>query len=206
MTRPVILDVESCLCPTFPRPDSCPQCHSPNFLRIAYGLPTEETLKRAQAGEFTLGGCILGDALWRCKACGLRWPRQRPEPTDEERLAYRLRAEAYDRRPDVRVTRLYGDLRWHAGRKLEEYLLVPWLIRREKGRIHAKLRLSRGGFRYIVRFQNQTVKVDPDELQPGKLEATCCTDTLSGSDLSDRYRAAAIRLVREALKAPSQVK
>jgi hypothetical protein len=200
MTRPVILDIHSCLAPTFPRPDACPQCQSRNFLRIAYGHPTEETIRRAQAGEFTLGGCILGQALWYCKACGLSWPRQRPRPTDEEWLAYRLRAETYGRRPDVFLTRLFRDLRWHAGRKVEKYLLVPWLIRREKGRIHAKLRLSKGGFRYVVRFRNRTVKVDPDGLQPGKLDATCCTDTLSGSDLSDRYRAAAIRLVRKALK------
>ena len=76
--------------PRFPAPEHCPHCRSHNFVRIVYGLPTQETAVRAREGEFVLGGCTLGEASWYCRSCGQRWPKERLWPTDEDALVLRL--------------------------------------------------------------------------------------------------------------------
>jgi len=90
VNRPIILDMNDSFGPRFPAPEHCPHCRSHNFVRIVYGLPTEETTVRAKEGEFVLGGCTLGEASWYCRSCGQRWPKERLWPTDEDALVLRL--------------------------------------------------------------------------------------------------------------------
>jgi rubrerythrin len=57
----------------------CPSCGSPERVPIAYGLPTQEAVERANRGEFTLGGCLVDDQAprWQCRVCGTKWGRLR---------------------------------------------------------------------------------------------------------------------------------
>jgi hypothetical protein len=54
--------------------DVCPDCGSPDWKPIAYGLPTEDTEEDARRGHVVLGGCMLGDAKRYCVACFDSWP------------------------------------------------------------------------------------------------------------------------------------
>jgi hypothetical protein len=51
---------------------TCPACASADVVPIVWGLPNEEDFKKAEAGEFALGGCCVSpdDPKWHCKACG----------------------------------------------------------------------------------------------------------------------------------------
>lgn len=57
----------------------CPSCGSSDRMSIVYGLPTEETVKRADRGEVALGGCLVDDRnpRWQCRGCGATWGRWR---------------------------------------------------------------------------------------------------------------------------------
>ena len=59
------------------REGRCPSCGSPDRIPIAYGLPTQETVERADRGEVLLGGCLVHDEAprWQCRACGTTWGR-----------------------------------------------------------------------------------------------------------------------------------
>jgi hypothetical protein len=48
----------------------CELCQLP-MVPIVYGLPTEETFEKAEAGEFALGGCVVrfDDPKWACLNC-----------------------------------------------------------------------------------------------------------------------------------------
>jgi hypothetical protein len=74
----------------------------------------------------------------------------------------------------------------------ERYVRVPRLIR--QGTIHRKLKARDGGFQYIIRFPDRMVRVRPEEA--GVLEASCLRRTLAGGSQNDRYKAAAIAIVR----------
>lgn len=54
------------------RPD-CPVCGQPG-IRIAYGYPSHEMGKAADAGEIVLGGCEVWDGMptWQCSQ-GHEW-------------------------------------------------------------------------------------------------------------------------------------
>lgn len=54
--------------------DVCPDCGSPDWKPIAYGLPTEDTQEDARRGHVVLGGCMLGDAKRYCVSCFNSWP------------------------------------------------------------------------------------------------------------------------------------
>lgn len=47
----------------------CPQGNTDSIIPIIYGLPTKETMERAERGEVALGGCIQDSAapLYHCK-------------------------------------------------------------------------------------------------------------------------------------------
>ena len=49
--------------------NTCPYGHKNNIVPIIYGLPTENTLKRANKGKCELGGCLVTDCdpKWYCK-------------------------------------------------------------------------------------------------------------------------------------------
>ena len=53
----------------------CPKCGSNEYIRIAYGKPSAEGLKKAERGEIILGGCCVGPHSKRhaCKKCGERY-------------------------------------------------------------------------------------------------------------------------------------
>lgn len=48
----------------------CPRCGS-RVIPIRYGLPPSEWIEPFEAGEFTLGGCVVSDddPKWRCPDC-----------------------------------------------------------------------------------------------------------------------------------------
>ena len=74
------------------KPETCPSCSGHDIRRIMYGLPTDETLRRAERGEVVLGGCTVFDDMpdWRCMTCGHEWF----DPTDPVRIEHdRLFAE-----------------------------------------------------------------------------------------------------------------
>ena len=50
---------------------ACPTCGSAAVVRIAYGLPGNETIEAAERGEMMLGGCIVSSDSpeWLCTAC-----------------------------------------------------------------------------------------------------------------------------------------
>jgi hypothetical protein len=52
----------------------CLRCKSKQeFIPIVYGYPSQELMKKAEAGEVLLGGCMLWDRapMHKCKKCGL---------------------------------------------------------------------------------------------------------------------------------------
>ena len=58
---------------------SCPNCGRESA-RIVYGLPDPSALeegsdfrKRIDAGEITLGGCVVEAEKWFCRECKYRW-------------------------------------------------------------------------------------------------------------------------------------
>ena len=54
----------------------CPYCGFHGApVRIVYGLPSEKTLARAQAGQIKLGGCMVqsGCPTFYCQRCGADW-------------------------------------------------------------------------------------------------------------------------------------
>ena len=204
MNRPIILDVHgfSFLGPHFPEPDACPHCGSKNFVPISYGLPTKETAARARAGEFVLGGCMVGSPRWHCKVCRHSWPKDGSWnfPTEEEWLAYRLRLQRHQRRPDVFLLHLGRRLRWMAQSLVEEHIRTPLLIHRERPTIAKKNALKDGGYCYTVQFRSEVVKVQPEYGDRRLLVARCRSkrNFLAGTPESRRYEAAAMRLVFEA--------
>lgn len=195
MTRPIILDVHDCYSPRFPKPEYCPCCHSRAFVPIIYGFPSEEAAARAREGEFLLGGCMVGEASWYCRNCDHAWPKERQWPTEEERLAYRLRRERHCRRPDVFVQIILGKLRSWCEDLIHRHIRVPLLVRFGGGAVHQKMKLKEGGFRYIVRFPNATVRVHPSSNDASCLEANCLRGTLTGCRANRRYEDAALSLV-----------
>jgi hypothetical protein len=66
------------------KPDLCPSCGGTDIKQIMYGLPTEETMERAQRGEVVLGGCSMWEDMadWRCSTCQHEWF----DPTDPVRI------------------------------------------------------------------------------------------------------------------------
>lgn len=57
----------------------CPNCGGESA-RIVYGLPDPSALeegsdfrKRIDAGEITLGGCVVEAEKWFCRECKCRW-------------------------------------------------------------------------------------------------------------------------------------
>ncbi len=53
----------------------CPTCRSTKVVPIVFGLPDDETVQRARAGEIVLGGCVVtgDDPHWHCSKCGYEW-------------------------------------------------------------------------------------------------------------------------------------
>ncbi len=54
----------------------CFNCHSSTaVVPIIQGLPTDDDLKMAEAGEVILAGCVVDSATpkWACKECGRSW-------------------------------------------------------------------------------------------------------------------------------------
>lgn len=49
----------------------CPKCKSENIVKIIYGYPSPSTMKKAERGKISLGGCCIGenDPNWHCKDC-----------------------------------------------------------------------------------------------------------------------------------------
>lgn len=181
--------------PRFPKPEGCPCCQSHAFVPIIYGFPSEEAAARARAGGFLLGGCMLGDASWYCRDCGHEWPKERQWPTKEEHLAFRLRWERHCRRPDVFIWILAGKLRSWCEDLVHRHIRVPLLVRFGGGAIHRKIKLKEGGFQYIVRFPNATVRVQPSYNDAPRLEASCVRGTMAESSTNRRYEAAALSIV-----------
>jgi hypothetical protein len=62
----------------------CPVCGSTDAVRILYGLPSHETVGRAERREFVLGGCVVGyeSPDYQCRGCGSPLPWRAPRPTD----------------------------------------------------------------------------------------------------------------------------
>lgn len=49
--------------------ERCPRC-SGDLQPIVYGLPGDELWNAFERGEVALGGCVVGDQHYRCRACG----------------------------------------------------------------------------------------------------------------------------------------
>ena len=50
----------------------CPQCNSNNdVVKILYGRPSPEGIKKIKQGLLYSGGCSPSDLKWRCKKCNL---------------------------------------------------------------------------------------------------------------------------------------
>ncbi|HEY7390347.1 MAG TPA: hypothetical protein VH640_17660 [Bryobacteraceae bacterium] len=206
MTRPIILDVglrSEAFGPRLPRPRACPLCGSNNIVPIVYGLLTEEGVEEARAGKFVCGGCMLDldGPQWYCKTCKHRWPKNGSLCTDEENLAYRLRSERYRRHPHVFLVISARKLRWFVVGLIEKFseecVWIPLLIRREKPFIEKRIALKEGGYRYMVRFQNEVVRVAPKHHDRDQLDAHCTSkeNYLAGTAESRRYKTVAMRLV-----------
>ena len=219
LTRPIVLDVNlrsRRTGPRLPDPEACPRCGSKEFVPIVYGLLDEKSMAEAKAGKIACGGCSfdLDGPHWCCKLCDHRWPREGWLPTAEEHLAYWLRWERHVRRPDVfavlaaRKIRLFflGLIR----KCLDECFRIPLLVLREKPVIEKRIALKEGGYRYLVRFRNEVVRVEPRCTNPNLLDAHCTSrkNYLAGTPESRSYQTVAMRLVfkeapqyREAMKA-----
>jgi hypothetical protein len=56
---------------TYPKPcvgtkKVCPKGHKDKIIPIAYGLPTKQTMKKAENGKVKLGGCTSYCEKWHC--------------------------------------------------------------------------------------------------------------------------------------------
>ncbi|WP_119726675.1 hypothetical protein [Thermomonospora amylolytica] len=56
----------------------CPRCGC-RVAPLRYGRPGLDLVRRAEAGELVLGGCVIGDARWSCTWCNARYVTP-PEP------------------------------------------------------------------------------------------------------------------------------
>ena len=57
---------------------SCPECgESTAVVRISYGFPTPELLRRAEEGKGKVGGCFVSpdNPNWFCNTCRLRFKK-----------------------------------------------------------------------------------------------------------------------------------
>ena len=179
MNRPVVLDPVDPFGPRFPKPLYCPRCRSRNVVRISYGYPAEETLECAKRGEIVLGGCTLRDPMWYCRTCEYEWPKERPWPTDEERLAFRLRCERHSKSPGIFARRLVAKFWCWRREVIEGYVLTPWLV--QQGNIHRRIKVADGRLQYMVHFSGLVIRVRPRHQHSDLFEATCLRQTLSGT-------------------------
>ena len=60
---------------------SCHKCGSTDIAEILWGMPaqSEELFRALDAGEITLGGCVVEEDAprWECANCGHKWGRAR---------------------------------------------------------------------------------------------------------------------------------
>lgn len=68
----------------------CPKCKSEKVAPIIYGMPTYETFKRAEEGEFYLGGCVimLYQPDYKCHDCGYSWSKEKLPATAITKVRY----------------------------------------------------------------------------------------------------------------------
>lgn len=60
------------------KPTTCPYCGG-KVVKICYGEPTEETMRKADKGEVVLGSCLLGPESpdWQCINCGCEFRKEK---------------------------------------------------------------------------------------------------------------------------------
>jgi hypothetical protein len=83
------------------KPSSCPQCGGTDIKQIMYGLPMEETMKRAKLGEVVLGGCCVFEGMpdWHCPSCRHEWfDSNDPARIEQDRLIDEIRRKAEEQR------------------------------------------------------------------------------------------------------------
>lgn len=68
----------------------CPKCQSSKVVPIIYGMPTYTTFKRAELGEFFLGGCEIMPCQpdYGCHDCGYRWSKEMLPSTAINKVRY----------------------------------------------------------------------------------------------------------------------
>ena len=163
MTRPIILDVRTGSLLVFPS-QNIAHVATPTRLCRSFTALRLRKVRLARAGEFLLGGCIVGNARWYCRNCDYAWPKESLWPTEEERLTYRLRLGRRRRRPDVFIQIIFAKLRSWCEDLIHRHIRVPLLVRYGGGAVH-RVKLKEGGFEYIVRF--------PKAMTVGPVEALC---------------------------------
>ena len=77
--------------------ESCPQCGSPNVLRIVYGLPADPSSAGAAAAKrerITFGGCSVtfDSPTHQCADCEHQWEDRRRERAEQEEAPANRRA------------------------------------------------------------------------------------------------------------------
>lgn len=63
--------------PVEKKPETCPYCGG-RVVKVCYGEPTEETMKKADRGEVVLGSCLVypGQPDWQCINCGVEFRKE----------------------------------------------------------------------------------------------------------------------------------
>ena len=57
----------------------CPRCKSENIVKIIYGYPSKETMKKFEEGKIELGGCVVDKSNFtrHCRDCGKNFLRKK---------------------------------------------------------------------------------------------------------------------------------
>lgn len=140
----------------------CPKCKSENVAPIIYGMPTYSTFKRAERGEFFLGGCEIMPCQpdYKCRECGYSWSKEMLPATAIKKVRYIVTSNGLCAVEDMKkwVYEVYPDgkckLFIHSGRERKP------LIREEEI-------VSNNRVIELYRGLQKLVKKYPDELIVG---------------------------------------
>jgi len=146
----------------------CPKCESEHTAPIIYGYPTPIAFKRAEMGEFFLGGCMVGgiDPDYKCHDCGYSWSKEMLPSTAIKKVRYKVSSNGLCTIDDTKqwVYEVYPD------GKCKYYL---YLGKSRKAFEKEETTISTNRVATLYRDLQKLVKKYPDELIVGYVDDGC---------------------------------
>ena len=140
----------------------CPKCKSENVAPIIYGMPTYETFKRAEKGEFFLGGCEIMPCQpdYKCHDCSFSWAKETLPATAIKKVRYIVTSNGPCTLDDMEklVYEIYPD---------GKCKLLIYRGRERKASIKEEESVSTNKILELYRGLQKLIKKYPDELIVG---------------------------------------